>query len=285
VAKLVAADAVSYQSYGGDVDIDGDIVVIGHKDSSFNGPERMQTYLYGRNAGGAGAWGLIRKLEDADTLPGDAAGNDVAIAGPLVVVGAYRASSLAGAIYVFARDQGGPDNWGLVTKQVAADATNGAAFGKSVAVADDLVFAGAPDKSYTTASNAGKAYVFRVTDPCLPNPCVNGGSCSVVNSGPSCACPAGYEGTTCADDVDECSAGMHTCSADATCTNAAPGFSCACNDGFTGDGMQCMAVDDPDPDPDPPGLPDAGCCNTGTRPHGTYLLAALVLLLLRRRRR
>ncbi|HEY5920655.1 MAG TPA: EGF domain-containing protein [Kofleriaceae bacterium] len=281
VKKLVAFDAANTQSYGGDVDIEGDIVVIGHKDSGFTGPERMQTYLYGRNVGGGGAWGMIRKLEDADTLPADAAGNDVAIAGPLVVVGAYRASNVTGAIYVFAKDQGGPDNWGLISKQVSTDGGVGDAFGKSVAAFSDLVFAGAPDKSYMTASNAGKAYVFRVTDPCLPNPCVNGGSCSVVNSGPSCTCQTGYTGATCADDVDECSAGAHTCSADATCTNAAPGFSCACNAGFTGDGMECTAIDPDDP---PPGMADGGCCNSRTRPEGTFLLVALVVLLARRRR-
>jgi hypothetical protein len=281
VTKLVASDAANTQSYGGDVDIDGDVIAIGHKDSGFTGPERMQTYLYGRNVGGMSAWGLIRKLEDADTMPADAAGNDVAIAGPLVVVGAYRAANVTGAIYVFARDQGGPDNWGLVSKHVAGDAGVGDAFGKSVAVSSDLVFAGAPDKNYMTTSDAGKAYVFRVTDPCLPNPCMNGGTCAVVNNMAMCTCPGVYTGATCSDDVDECAAGTHTCSADATCTNVAPGFSCACNDGFTGDGMDCTAVDDPDP---PPGMPDGGCCNTGTRPDGTYLIVALIVLLLRRRR-
>ncbi|MFN0253789.1 MAG: EGF domain-containing protein [Kofleriaceae bacterium] len=282
VAKLVAADAVDYQSYGGDVDIDGDVIVIGHQDSSFNGPERMQAYLHGRNSGGAGAWGLIRKLEDADAGFADAAGNDVAIAGPLVVVGAHRQSNTTGTIYVFMRDQGGPDNWGLFGKQTGSDTVASDAFGKSVAVAGDHVFAAAPDKDYMTASDAGKAYVFRVTDPCLPSPCVNGGSCSVVDDMAACTCTTGYTGTTCADDIDECSIETHTCSADATCTNVVPGFSCACNVGFTGDGMECTADGDPDP---PPGMPDGGCCNTGAHPQGTWLLVALVVLFARRRRR
>jgi hypothetical protein len=32
---------------------------------------------------------------------------------------------------------------------------------------------------------------------CSPNPCLNGGTCSVTSSGFSCACAAGWKGTTC----------------------------------------------------------------------------------------
>lgn len=47
-----------------------------------------------------------------------------------------------------------------------------------------------------------------------------------------------------ADDVDECAEGTHTCDPNATCTNEAPGFSCDCNTGFTGDGHTCQDVDE-----------------------------------------
>jgi hypothetical protein len=42
-----------------------------------------------------------------------------------------------------------------------------------------------------------------------------------------------------------CEDGRDNCSANATCTNiaTAPGFTCACNDGFTGDGVTCTPVD------------------------------------------
>jgi len=40
-------------------------------------------------------------------------------------------------------------------------------------------------------------------------------------------------------DVDECADGSAGCSADASCTNFAGGFTCSCNDGYAGDGTIC----------------------------------------------
>lgn len=42
----------------------------------------------------------------------------------------------------------------------------------------------------------------------------------------------------CADN-DECALGTDICAPDATCTNALGGYSCACNTGFTGNGVSC----------------------------------------------
>ena len=40
-------------------------------------------------------------------------------------------------------------------------------------------------------------------------------------------------------DVDECSSNIHNCHAEATCSNTAGLFTCACNNGLTGDGVTC----------------------------------------------
>ena len=42
-------------------------------------------------------------------------------------------------------------------------------------------------------------------------------------------------------DIDECSAGTHNCHIDSECHNTSPGFTCACKDGFFGDGVHCDA--------------------------------------------
>ena len=51
------------------------------------------------------------------------------------------------------------------------------------------------------------------------------------------------------DDVDECSNGQNNCSQNATCTDLTPnavgdpGYSCACNQYYEGDGITCTDID------------------------------------------
>lgn len=40
-------------------------------------------------------------------------------------------------------------------------------------------------------------------------------------------------------DIDECTDGSHDCSANGVCQNTDGGFTCQCNDGYTGDGETC----------------------------------------------
>lgn len=58
------------------------------------------------------------------------------------------------------------------------------------------------------------------------------------------ACPDGttFTGGSCVD-INECTAITNGgCGAHATCTNANPGRTCACDDGYIGDGFTCVAV-------------------------------------------
>ena len=40
-------------------------------------------------------------------------------------------------------------------------------------------------------------------------------------------------------DIDECAVNNGGCNADANCTNLAGSFSCACTNGYTGNGFSC----------------------------------------------
>lgn len=44
--------------------------------------------------------------------------------------------------------------------------------------------------------------------------------------------------------VDECALDSDDCGANAACTDLPDGFSCACNDGYTGDGATCADIDE-----------------------------------------
>uniref|UniRef100_A0A0G4FQ47 EGF-like domain-containing protein n=1 Tax=Chromera velia CCMP2878 TaxID=1169474 RepID=A0A0G4FQ47_9ALVE len=45
-------------------------------------------------------------------------------------------------------------------------------------------------------------------------------------------------------DIDECSTNVHNCHTEAACTNAAGSFSCACNAGYSGNGITCTDIDE-----------------------------------------
>ncbi|TNF32367.1 MAG: hypothetical protein EP329_10460 [Deltaproteobacteria bacterium] len=114
-------------------------------------------------------------------------------------------------------------------------------------------------------------------DPCTPNPCKNGATCTAGLDGAECACPAGYwggdcantcntpahcegdvscaqadgtnpvcsacqagwKGTACADDVNECDEGLDDCAETARCVNTIGSFTCGCPVGSVGDGTVC----------------------------------------------
>jgi len=54
---------------------------------------------------------------------------------------------------------------------------------------------------------------------------------------------------------DECTEGTHNCDENATCVDRPLGFTCECNEGFSGDGVTCTDIDECDPSP---------CSNGGT---------------------
>jgi len=57
----------------------------------------------------------------------------------------------------------------------------------------------------------------------------------------TCSCAPGFEvvGDECID-YDECLSGLFPCDENATCTNTPGSFECACNQGYTGNGLVCQ---------------------------------------------
>jgi hypothetical protein len=123
VARLVASDGPAL--FGADVAIDGRYAIVG------TGGASNAAFVFKRTPAG---WEEIRKLAPPPNSVGFGFGGDVDISGDSAIVGAGTPTS--GRAFIFGRDQGGRDNWGLV-KDLGATLTPTA-----VAIDDDTAAIG-----------------------------------------------------------------------------------------------------------------------------------------------
>jgi len=162
VTKLTASDGAAGYHFGNSVSLSGDTAVVGALTESGSGTNSGAAYVFQRNIGGADNWGEVTKLTASDASAGDRFGESVAIASDFIAIGApydADAGSATGAAYVFARNQGGADNWGQVAKLTASDPVSYTFFGNSVAVSGDVVLIGAPQAD-VNGTLMGAAYIF-----------------------------------------------------------------------------------------------------------------------------
>ena len=143
VKKLTASAAQADARFGRSVAVSGDSAIVGAPQPGIgeNGPAGA-AYLFERNQGGPDNWGEVTTLTASDAQFNDVFGFSVAISGDTAIVGAFR----QGAAYIFERNQGGPGNWGEVTKLTASDGQFNDIFGFSVAISGDSAIVGAPQE-------------------------------------------------------------------------------------------------------------------------------------------
>ncbi len=153
VAKLRPTFHAGAVGFGEEVSISGEVAVIGAPmDSGGAGA----AYVFEKISVG---WSLRRKLTAFDAAVNDGFGSSVAIDGNFVVVGAGAdddRGNASGSAYIFQRNEGGTDNWGLVTKLTASDGAAGDFFGISVSISGYKAVIG----SRGSSGARGAAYVF-----------------------------------------------------------------------------------------------------------------------------
>ncbi len=162
VTKITAFDAGAEDQFGFSVAISGDTAIVGANTDDDNGNFSGSAYVHQRDQGGVDNWGHVTKITDG--TPGDQFGFSIAISGDTAIVGARDfdcgAGNNCGAAYVYQRDQGGTDNWGLVTQITAFDAAEFDRFSFSVAISGDTAIVGAIGDD-DNGSSSGSAYVYQ----------------------------------------------------------------------------------------------------------------------------
>jgi len=155
MAKITANDGASGDTFGRSVSISGDNAIVGAR---FHGA----AYIFHKDQGGPDNWGQMAKITASDGVS-LWFGESVSISGDYAIVGKKDNNSIfvpdIGAAYIFYKNQGGPDNWGEVTKITASDGDENDNFGGSVSISGDYAIVGAKwDNDNGWAS--GSAYIF-----------------------------------------------------------------------------------------------------------------------------
>ncbi len=157
VKKMYASDGTVSDHFGESVSISGDTIVV---TSKYDNSNQGAAYIYKRNQGGADNWGQVKKIVASDGLAGDRFGSSVCISGETIIVGAYYDNSQIGSAYIFTRNQGGPDNWGELTKLAPSDGAVGDLYGYSVSISTDIIVVGAYYNDVGSNSNQGSTYIY-----------------------------------------------------------------------------------------------------------------------------
>jgi len=168
--RVTASDGSSGDHFGQSVGISGNTAVVGAPlNDSARGTDAGAAYVFVGDRDGN--WTQQQKLIASDGIDQDQFGQSVTIQGNTIVVGSpyYGSRIFAGTrgngrAYLFTRDI---NVWNLQTVISALfDGLEFDQFGISVALSGDTVIAGSEHAAVGNASDAGKAYVYRLD--CVP---------------------------------------------------------------------------------------------------------------------
>lgn len=155
VVKLTADDAAANDQFGYGVSIKGNVAIVSAAYDDQDGIDMGSAYIFYKDSGGVDNWGQVSKLTDEEAFAGSRIGWTASVSEDVAILGTLNGSSA----YLFSRDSGGPNNWGLITKLTSDDYEQGDQFGIAVSLSGNVAIVGAiHDKDGGTSS--GSAYIF-----------------------------------------------------------------------------------------------------------------------------
>jgi len=138
--RLVPSDGVQGDQFGAAVAASRDVVVVGAISAGAGA-----AYVYQRDNAEYDSWRLIKRLVPDGPSEVKRFGQAVAIRGDTIVVGAPNESEtnvVSGVVYIYGRDVGGTNNWGLVRRILPPDASSLQQFGASLSLDGDTLAIG-----------------------------------------------------------------------------------------------------------------------------------------------
>lgn len=164
IDKLTAPDGLEFDQFGSAVALSGDTLIVGAAGADETSIAEGVAYIFQRDFGGTDNWGMVKRLVASTFVDVFAdCGAAVAIDQDTAVMGCRAAYSQArGAVFVYERDEGGTDNWG-VTQDLGNDVFDqNASFGVDVDIDGDVLVVGLENQDVVHGSfeNEGAVSVF-----------------------------------------------------------------------------------------------------------------------------
>ncbi len=156
--KLLPSDGAPEEQFGEDVDIEGDVALIGAWFDDDNGVHSGSAYVFVRTGT---TWTQQAKLLPSDGVTDAQFGINVALSGDTALIGANRDDDngiRSGAAYVFTRTG---TTWTQQAKLIASDGAPEERFGIDVALDGDTALIGS--ESDDNGNYSGSVYVFTRT--------------------------------------------------------------------------------------------------------------------------
>ena len=147
------------ETLGWQVSLDGDTVAVANSGDDAIASNAGAVWVFQRDQGGPGAWGLVKKITAPGAAYADFFGSQVALRGDTLVASARYDDDDgedSGSVFVFERDQGGSDNWGLVKRISSSDAGPDCQFGYKLDFDGETLAVTAQDGS----DNESSVYLF-----------------------------------------------------------------------------------------------------------------------------
>ena len=149
-SRLIPTDHANYDNIGVDVDISGNVAIVGGFKWDFG-----TAYVFSYTSGNT--WVQQSKLIPNDNEISDRFGQTVAISENIILVGSPLEDTNgteSGSAYIFTNDNGGP--WTQQAKLTASDGEVGDNFGESIALSGSQAVIG----TYRKNGSTGAAYLF-----------------------------------------------------------------------------------------------------------------------------
>ncbi|MGQ9793443.1 MAG: FG-GAP repeat protein [Anaerolineae bacterium] len=160
-AVLTATTLGLQDLFGRAVTVDGDIIAVGAPWANEGSQSNTgSVYVFYRSGG---QWSQVEKVAAFNLQAYDEFGISLALDGDTLIVGAHQRGSTSpgpGTAYVFERNAGGTDQWGLIRKLDAPDGVADDRFGFSAHIFADVAVVGAYLATVEGRVQQGAAYVF-----------------------------------------------------------------------------------------------------------------------------